>query len=35
MILEIETFSLQTGCVSAAFVTVLNNAYVWCPFGLV
>ena len=35
MILEIESISLQIRRVSAAFVTVLNNAYVWCPFGLV
>ena len=36
MVLEIETFSLQIRRVSAAFVSVLHNAYVvWCPFGLV
>ena len=34
MIIEIETFSLHIRRVSAAFVTVLNNAYIWCPFGL-
>ena len=35
MILKIETSSLQIRHVSAAFVTLLSNAYVWCHFGLV
>ena len=32
---ETETFSFQIRRVSTAFVIVLNNAYVWCLFGLV
>ena len=35
MVLEIETFRVQIRHVSATFITVLNNASVWCPFGLV
>ena len=35
MILEIVFFSPKIRRVTAAFVTVLNNAYAWCPFGLV